>query len=386
MTANAAQIASVLRPMFSNSSAENIANAIVNQQAEWRTQVELARRANLTPEALQSLASQSTWYQLMSARSKLQDVMGSVAENFKLLLPSLEAVAASMAKIATFVDPKIGNPAAGLGLLGMGGIAAFLTFRHAIAAMGPLARTLLGGGAGFLLGGPAGLMTGALLMRGMGGGAAAGGGNAANVAAGAAGAAAGASWGRRFLAVAGGILRSLPRLLGWGVATDVALQIIESWETVKNRLIAIFHEIKAAAPTWLLGQGKGMGALGNDPQGLAALPQDIENYRQSWREWLLGTDIGQWMYQHSQYPMLERIRRQRELAGMGIDLNALEEDARLRARVPSGGSRIVNVTGNPISINITMPTGSNAQAVGEAAGNAVGSALRGVLGDVPALP
>jgi hypothetical protein len=43
----------------------------------------------------------------------------------------------------------------------------------------------------------------------------------------------------------------------------------------------------------------------------------------------------------------------------------------------------------PVTNNITVqvaPTNANPQAIGEAAGNAVGSALRGVLGDVPPMP
>jgi hypothetical protein len=73
---------------------------------------------------------------------------------------------------------------------------------------------------------------------------------------------------------------------------------------------------------------------------------------------------------------------------MGIDLPALEADARMRAVVPDAGRPTV-VSMGPVTNNITVqvaPTNANPQAIGEAAGNAVGSALRGVLGDVPPMP
>jgi hypothetical protein len=90
-TATAAQIATALRPIFSNQSADNLANMIVGRWREWLGQTEIARLANLTPEARERLGSQRSWYQLNTARSALQDAMGGTAGNFKSVLnPALE--------------------------------------------------------------------------------------------------------------------------------------------------------------------------------------------------------------------------------------------------------------------------------------------------------
>jgi hypothetical protein len=59
---------------------------------------------------------------------------------------------------------------------------------------------------------------------------------------------------------------------------------------------------------------------------------------------------------------------------MGIDLNALEEDARLRAQVPGAAGNTVTVTGNPITINITTPPGADPKTIGDAAGRCPESA------------
>jgi hypothetical protein len=71
---------------------------------------------------------------------------------------------------------------------------------------------------------------------------------------------------------------------------------------------------------------------------------------------------------------------------MGIDLNALEEDARLRAQVPGTAGNTVTVTGNPITINITTPPGADPKTIDDAAGSAVQSQLRGIMADMPAAP
>jgi hypothetical protein len=382
LRSSAAQIATAMRPLFSNQSAENIANMIINQRQEWMNQIRNALSLDLREETRISHERNSLWTQLTAVRSQASGALGEIIGRFRpFILTPLQTAADLLTGIAKLVNPRTGSDIAAYGLFGGAAVGGWMLARSLARSMGPLGRTAVGGGLGLLLGGGGVVeaVTGALLLRGMGGSATA-------TAVTAAATAAAATWGGRFLAVAGRILRGGLRFTLGSIAIGGLAAVVENWEAVKTRLLAIWDELKVAAPAWAGGEGKGWGALGQNPQGLAAIPRDVEAYRQSWREWLMGTDIGQWMYQHSQYPMLERIRRQRELAGMGIDLNALEEDARLRAQVPSGESRIVNVTGNPISINITMPTGSNPQAVGEAAGNAVGSALRGVLGDVPALP
>ena len=267
LTATLPQLQAALNRITPNQSANSIATAIIAQQGEWRTQVENARRFNLTPENLQRLAGQSAWYQLLSARSGLQDIMGSVTESFKALLPALETITKQMKNIAAFVDPQIGNPFAGIGILGGGLIAAFITFRRAIAAMGTLTRTLVGGGLGFMLGGPVGALTGAMMVRGMGGAAAAG----------AAGAAAARTWGSRFMGILRVILRGIPGVILLTLGVEVLTRVIDSWEGFKTRMLAVFAELQAAMPTWLFGGGQGFTGLGNRP-AIKQTERDLTGY------------------------------------------------------------------------------------------------------------
>ena len=90
-----------------------------------------------------------------------------------------------------------------------------------------------------------------MILRSMGGGAAAG------LAAGAAGVAAGASFARRFVSAAGSLLAlAIPKLLLWVQSSRAYCRSSSSWETVKTRLLAIWEELKQAAPTWLGGGGR----------------------------------------------------------------------------------------------------------------------------------
>lgn len=123
-TASMAEIMTVLRPIFSNQSAQNIAGMIVGQWREWRSQVENAGRGNLTPEARVETARQSAWYEFTGVRSQFMGLLGSIGENVKdVLLPASEAVATAFRKIAEWIDPRTGNTWARAGLLGAGGLA-----------------------------------------------------------------------------------------------------------------------------------------------------------------------------------------------------------------------------------------------------------------------
>jgi hypothetical protein len=99
-------------------------------------------------------------------------------------------------------------------------------------------------------------------------------------------------------------------------------------------------------------------------------------------QWLIGQGLAmtdaQMAYQ----------RTRQDFAGMGIDLDALQTDARLQAGAgPGGNTAGTTVTTGPINVTVNV-TQSNAspQAIGQAAGNAVGSGIRGALSDVGPAP
>jgi hypothetical protein len=393
-TAGMAQVQTAMRQAFgSNQSAFNIATMMVGQWREWADQTGIARLANLTGEARRQHAGESSWHQLNSARSALQDAMGSVAENFKTLLnPALESATAALKKLSSWVDPKTGNPVLSTGVLAGGSIAAFMMGRNILRMMGPWQRMLIGGGLGYLLGGPTEALMGAMVGRGMG----AAGGSAAG-AAGVAGAAAGAAFGGRFMTAVRFIARGVGSLLKgsliWGAVGFGITQIIDNWEAVKTRLLAIWEDLRQAAPAWAGGEAKGWQAFAQGP-AMNQTGNELNAYLQSnergLQDWLRGTGFGQWLISKGLAMSDDQLNYRRlvqDYKGMGIDLPALDADARARAVVPDGGRPTV-VSMGPVTINNTINVATNAdpKAIGDAAGSAVQSQLRGILADMPATP
>jgi methyl-accepting chemotaxis protein len=375
--ASMAQIATIMRPIFSNQSAFNSAMSIIGQWREWSDQSAIARRANLTPEARQQHAAGSSWHQLNTARSALQDAMGSVAENFKgLLNPALESASAGLKQLARLIDPRTGESVLSTGVLVGGSIAALMLGRRMLMSMSPTMRMLLGGGAGYLIGGdPMSILTGAMLGRGIGVGSSAlgiGAGTAgAAGAAGVAGAAAGAAWGGRFMGAARWVARAIGSLLRgsiiWGGIGYAVGQIVDNWESFKTRMLAIYDELKRAAPTWLGGEGEGWGAFAGG-QGVAKLPEVAQSYGQDWGEWLRNLPPYAWMYEQG---WLRRplTAAERSPTG-GLDLAD-------QAAVPRN-TVTMDITNN-ITVHVTTP--ASPSAIGEAAAGAIGSQLRGLMAD-----
>jgi hypothetical protein len=350
---------------------------IVGQWREWQDQVENSLRQNLTPGARQTVAG-NLWPGLMSVQSSLQDVLGSVAANFEvLLLPALNQVSNGFKTLARWIDPTTGSPALSMGVLAAGGVGAFLALRGMAGRMGPWSRTLIGGAAGGLLGGGVGeALMGALLGRQLAGNSAAVAG-----AAGAAGAVAGTAWGARFLGAARWIFRAARSMTLWGVATSAIVGIADNWESVKGRLLGIWEELKRAAPTWAGGHGEGWGALASTGTGIAALPGDLTSYVNSWaqsvQDALMGTEWGRSLFARG---WLQTVEQSRQAA----IVQRLSSDAALMG-IPAAQTQTINIGGIVTHVHVAA-TNADPNAIGEAAGNAVGNALRNTMGDLPAMP
>ena len=73
---------------------------------------------------------------------------------------------------------------------------------------------------------------------------------------------------------------------------------------------------------------------------------------------------------------------EQDFANMGTQPSGLD---RADAAAAGPGPRGTTVTtGNiNVTVNVTQPTNASPQEIGAAAGNAIGSALRGVMGDTP---
>jgi hypothetical protein len=256
-----------------------------------------------------------------------------------------------------------------------------------------LTRTLAGGAAGFLLGGPGGAITGALLARSFGG---------ATPAAAAAGAAAGRAFGSRFMGVIGGILRGLRSMAVWGIAIYAIEEIVRHWEGFKTQILGIFDGIRQAAPTWLGGEG----------QGWTPLRVALHNAAKEFRDWFRDSDIAKFMQWTNEQtwgragraltdavtPLLPTARLgdffRDYVSGRPMPWQDLERAAGGRSALPppSGtfqqrDGRLIytpaSVTTGPINVtvNVTQATSANPNAIGEAAGGAVRSALRQLLAD-----
>jgi hypothetical protein len=378
-TASMAEIATVVRRIAPNRNAEYTMLSFIGQWREWMGQTEIAKLVNLSPEARQQHAAGSGWFQLQQARSSLQDAMGATAENFKSLLnPALEAAGSGLKQFARLVDPRLGEPIISTGALAGGGIAALMMARGALMRMSPWTRMMLGGGAGFLIGGdPMSILTGAMLGRGLGAGSnSLGIGAGAAGAAGVAGAAAGAAWSGRFMGAVRWVARAVGSLLRgsiiWGGIGYAVSEIVTHWESFKTRMLAIYDELRRAAPTWLGGQGEGWGAFAGG-QGVAKLPEVAQSYGQDWGEWLRNLPPYAWMYEQGwlRRPMTAA---ERSPSG-GLDLAD-------QAAVPR--NTVTVTTGNIIThVHVTTP--ASPSAIGEAAAGAIGSQLRGLMADsVPA--
>lgn len=219
---------------------------------------------------------------------------------------------------------------------------------------------------------------GGLLGRSIGGGAA-----TAAAAAGAAGAAAALTWRSRFFGVLRTGLGGIVRFGLWSVVASGISAIVLNWETVAERLKGIWADLQNALPTFLGGGGQGYGAFARGPNVTHA-GSDLEAWLQgvdrSIKEWAQGTQLGQWMQQNG-WAVTEQQR---------LDSDA-QRTLALGYGNPTAGAPVpVTVVGKgttqPINVQVTVnvaQTNASPEAIGAAAGNAVGSRLRGALSDAP---
>jgi len=378
LRASPAELTTALSPMFSNQSAANIASMIVNQRADWLNQIRNALRLNLTLEAQEKAQRDSLWYGLVAARSQMMNALGTIAEAFKfILLPPIQLVASGLQNLAALVSPQTGNPFARTGLVAGGLLGGFFLLRTLARGMGPIGRLLLGGGLGLAFGGITEALMGALLLRGMG-----------NAATAVAATAVGMTLGRRILAGLLAIWRGIPKFLLISALIGGIGAIADNWEAVKPRILAVWEDLNRALPSWLGGQGQGPSALTQGP-GLARIGQDIDTFTrpisESLENWLLGTQIGRWLYDRGimqtmrDYDLGRLARDAERTAQMGFYPAAPQDLSRAVGKPGTVGS----ITTGPITVtvNVTQPTNADPQTIGDAAGNAVRSRLRQLLTD-----
>lgn len=247
-----AQIAKELRPLFSNASAENIVNMIINQRQEWQNQIKRATELRIDDASFMSgLSKQSLHMQLEIFKAQSENLFGTIAENFKgVLLPPMHAFSYAMQKISAWIDPKSGNDGMRNAIMAGGTLAAMGVLRGAIGG-NPLARALIGGGMGLGVGGIEYGIMGALMgsMFGRGGGSVG-------------------------TAAAGGIIgRMLPALLGgalrmslWGLGVGAVTAIVSGWDSKKG----VFDNIGGGLMTFLNNIVDGVRKIFQTPEAKAA--------------------------------------------------------------------------------------------------------------------
>lgn len=168
-TASMAEIATLVRRITSNRSAENMFMTIIGQWREWQGQTIVGNRINLTPEARDAHARGMLWHGLVSARSQMMNALGTIADAFAfILLPPIQLVASGLQNLAALVSPQTGNRWASTGLVAGGLLGGFWLLRSLARGLGTIPRILLGGGLGLAFGGISEALMGALLLRGMG--------------------------------------------------------------------------------------------------------------------------------------------------------------------------------------------------------------------------
>jgi hypothetical protein len=189
------------------------------------------------------------------------------------------------------------------------------------------------------------------------------------------------TFGQKLLGTLRGILSfGFRGLLLPAIAFGALEQIVVHWQGISRDLTKIWEDLRKAAPMWLWGEGQGLRALTHGP-GQEQLGRDLERYitpvAQPIEDYVMGTSWGRWLHEHGILATRQENRQRWRIS-------ELDADARATLAMGFGGAtgNTVTVTGNPINVTINV-TNSNADpnTIGEAAGNAVGSGLRGALGD-----
>jgi hypothetical protein len=158
-------------------------------------------------------------------------------------------------------------------------------------------------------------------------------------------------------------------------------EILANWEAVKGRILAVWAELKRAAPVWAGGEGEGWRALASTNTGIAAVPRDLEGYIQSWaqsvQDLLMSTETGRALFANGWLRTVEASQQ-------AAIVRRLSSDAALMG-IPEARTQVAI---GPVTNNIVINTqpGADPAAIGEAARSGVGDALRNVMGDIPAMP
>jgi hypothetical protein len=261
-------------------------------------------------------------------------------------------------------------------------VGGFMLLRRIAGAMSPLARTLLGAGLGFGFGGISEALMGGLLARGLGGS------SGAALAGTAVAGAVGATLGRRILAGLLGVLRSMPRFMLWTAAISGIAAIADNWEAIKPRILAVWEDLTKAAPPWLGGQGdaaahqrlsQGAEDFVREQVGgqLRNLAETGSGAQVAIEDAFRRTAVGQWFIQRGWLPSEQGLAMRRMLEGGMVGFGATPGDVNQAMRVAQG----TTVNTGPINVTVNVQTNANPQAIGDAAGGAVQSRLRGLLSD-----
>jgi hypothetical protein len=189
-------------------------------------------------------------------------------------------------------------------------------------------------------------------------------------------------FGGRFIRAVGAILRGVKSFAFWTIPSLGIGLIIDRWTTVSARLQAIWTDLQAA---W---EAKSFTRFFQG-SGVAQLRRDLEHGARSFsemiRDWADPVTSSAFI-PRADSPLARLMARQseeaRNMAAMGFFAPGENPTADAAARAHGKGSvQHVTVTGNPITVTVNVQTNANPQAIGDAAGNAVQSRLRGLLTD-----
>jgi hypothetical protein len=103
--ASAAEMANVLAKFFSRETAADLANKMANQQAEWNTQKENAKRLNMSDDYIKKVTKESVNAQIQQAGQQFKQSTGDAAEAIATkLLPAFDSLSTALNNVSKQIN------------------------------------------------------------------------------------------------------------------------------------------------------------------------------------------------------------------------------------------------------------------------------------------
>jgi hypothetical protein len=183
-------------------------------------------------------------------------------------------------------------------------------------------------------------------------------------------------------------MRRIPGFLVLSGVIAAIQAVADNWESVKPRILSVWEDLTKALPTWLGGQGDAAAhaRLSRDltetmRTGVESLRGTLSSSANAFEDWFRSTPIGQYFIGRGLLPSAQALALER--LGLAPWGGAATPDLANPIGTLRTGQAGNSITTGPINVtvNVTQPTNADPATIGAAAGNAVHSQLRRLLGD-----